>query len=190
MSSFLDAFDVDKQKLELLDKAIAQDPRQNDKRICICGHSMSRHKINDYSGKMECRPARFKCPCNRKHPVIEVPNTKYFLSRTAGSGEKHALTRGIYLSQKALGEEFDNNAKWLVDMCCENPACKAETKLYPVMCDPDGFRLYESRPDNENPDQGYTWFLCETCRDVYHDSEEATAVKRAALKTRNTATPN
>lgn len=188
--SFLDAFDVNEEKLDLLDKAIAQDPRQNDKRICICGHSISRHKVNEFNGKMECTPARFSCPCHRKHPVIEVPNTKYFLSRTSGSGEKHALTRGIYLSQKALADEFNNNAKWLIEHKCENPSCGKETKLFPVMCDSDGYRLYESRPDGENPDQGYTYFYCEACRDVYNDSDEAVAAKQAALRSRNTATPS
>lgn len=184
--SFLDAFDVSQEKLEIIDKAIAQDPRQNDKRICICGHSMSRHKISDVTGKMECVPARFTCPCKRKHPVIEVPNTKYFLSRTNGHGEKHALTRGIYLSQKSLGDDFDKSAKWLVELKCENPSCGKETKLFPVMCDSDAYRIYETRPDGENPDQGFTFFYCESCREVYHDSEEATAAKQAALIRRNT----
>lgn len=186
MSSFLDSFDVSQEKLELIDKAIAQDPRQNDKRICICGHSISRHKRDEITGKMKCTPARFTCPCARKHPVIEVPNTKYFLSRTTGSGEKHALTRGIYLSQKAISEEFNENAKWLVDLRCEAPNCGKETKLFPVMCDPDGYRLYDTKPDGKNPDEGWTYFYCETCRDVYTDSPEAVAAKQAALVKNNT----
>ncbi len=189
MSSFLDAFDVSEEKLEQIDKAIAQDPRQNDKRICICGHSMSRHKISPITGRMECVPARFTCPCKRKHPVIEVPNTKYFLSRTTGHGEKHALTRGIYLSQKALGEEFDKNAKWLIELKCENPACGKEIKAFPVMCDADAYRVYEHRSDDKNPDEGYTFLYCETCREVYFDSEEARAAKLEAMKRNNTTSP-
>lgn len=185
MSPFLDDFDINPGKLDIIDRAIAQDPRQNDKRICICGHSMSRHKLREDSGKVECHPARFSCPCRRRHPVIEVPNTKYFLSRTAGSGEKHALIRGIYLSQKSIPEEFEQNAKWLVEHKCENPPCGKETKLFPVMCDSDGYRVYDTRPDGQNPDLGYTFFYCDTCREVYFDSDEAIAAKRENLRKRN-----
>jgi len=181
MSSFLDAFDVSQEKLGLIDKALAQAPRQNDRRICICGHAISRHNAETN----HCKPARFDCPCKRKHPVLEVPNTRYFMSRTVGSGEKHALTRGIYLAQKAMEDDFSERAKWLVDLKCENPACGKDTKLFPVMCDTDWFRVYDS-----DGDQGVTAFFCESCREVYFDSEEATALKREALRKRNTDTRN
>jgi hypothetical protein len=191
MSSFLDAFDVSEEKLELLDKTIAQDPRQNDKRICICGHSMSRHKRSEDTGRIECRPARFDCPCKHSRPVIEVPNTKYFLSRTLGSGEKHALTRGIFLSQKAIADEFNQNAKWIIDLKCDD--CGEETKVFPVMCDSDGYRLYEAKKDGKDPDQGYYYLYCAKCREVYTDSDEANAKRNAkglTLVVDNTATPS
>jgi hypothetical protein len=174
--SFLDAFDVNQDELELIDKAVRQPPRRNDKRICICGHAVSRH---DKETKV-CKPSRLECPCKRLHPVIDVPNTRYFLSRTMGSGEKHALTRGIFLARQAMGEDFDERATWLVDLKCENPECQKDTKLYPLMCDTDLFRLYDS-----DKDQGVTCFYCDSCRAVYHDSEEATQLKREALRRRN-----
>jgi len=174
--SFLDAFDVNESDMKLVDEALRQSPRRNDKRICICGHSVSRH---DDTTKL-CRPSRFDCPCKRLHPVIEVPDTRYFLSRTLGSGEKHALTRGIYLARQAQTEEFDERAKWLIDMVCENPSCGAETKLFPVMCDSEGFRLYDS-----DDDAGVTAFYCENCREVYHDDDTAVQAKREALRTKN-----
>lgn len=179
--SFIDSFDVDEEKMAVVDEALRQDPRSHDRRICICGHSMSRHdKITK-----ACKPARFECPCKRVHPVIEVPNTRFFLGRTGGSGERHALTRGIFRAREAMGEDFDTKAKWLVDLKCENPACGKETKLYPVMCDEDGYRLYDRDSFGNCSDRGVTAFLCELCREIYTDSEEANIAKRQAMKDRN-----
>jgi len=174
--SFLDAFDVNQDELELIDKAVRQPPQRNDRRICICGHPVSRHDKETRA----CRPARFDCPCRRLHPVIEVPNTRFFLSRTMGSGEKHALTRGIFMARQAMGDDFDERAKWLVELQCENPECKQPTKLYPVKCDTDWFRIYDA-----DKEQGVTCFYCENCRNVYYDSDEAIEVKRAAMRAKN-----
>lgn len=182
MSEFLDAFDVDQEKLELIDQVVSQPPPRYDRRICICGHPISRH--DPQTGI--CKPSRLDCPCKRKHAVLDVPNTRYFLGKTLGSGEKHALTRGIFLARRAMGEDFDAKAKWLVELKCENPSCQAPTKLFPVMCDSDGYRVYDHRPDGLNPDRGITAFYCEACREVYDDSEEAKNVKRQALRRNNT----
>lgn len=177
MSSFLDAFDVDQTKLDIIDEAVRQAPYRNDKRICICGHQMSKHNEETH----KCRPGRFDCECRRMLPVIEVPDTRYFMSRSLGSGEKHALTRGIFLARQGMGEIFDEKAKWLVDMVCENPSCGKPTKLFPVRCDTDFFRIYDSAKD-----QGVTMFYCETCRQSYSDSDEAVNVKRTKLIQNNT----
>jgi hypothetical protein len=178
MSAFLDSFDVDQDKLELIDKAVSQPPPRYDKRICICGHPISRHDpVTNI-----CKPSRLDCPCKRKHAVLDVPNTRFFLAKTLGSGEKHALSRGIFLARKGMGEDFDTRAEWLVPLKCENPPCGKETKLFPVMCDPDGYRLYDA-----GKDQGVTAFYCEDCREVYFDSDEAIAAKREAMRKRNTS---
>ena len=175
--SFLDAFDVNESDMKLVDEALRQSPRRNDKRICICGHPVSRH--NETTKK--CRPSRFDCPCQRLHPVIEVPDTRYFLSRSNGSGEKHALTRGIFLARKGMGEDFDSRASWLVDLICENPSCGKPTKLFPIRCDTDLFRIYDS-----DKDKGVTVFYCAECREIYFDSEVAQNLKREMLRKRNT----
>ena len=177
MNSFLDALDVDQEKLERIEAAVRQAPYRNDKRICICGHQMSKH--NEVTNK--CVPARFECPCQRKHPVIEVPDTRYFMSRSLGSGEKHALIRGIFLARQANKAVFDEKSKWLVDMVCENPSCKKETQLTPIRCDTDFFRIYDT-----SKDQGITMFYCEDCRAIYTDSNEAIEIRRAALIQKNT----
>jgi hypothetical protein len=175
--SILDNFDIDPDRLDVIDQAVAQ-YRNQDKRICICGHRMASHKEGN-----KCRPSRFDCPCKKMQAVLEVPDTRFFLSRTTGSGEKHALIRGIYLAEKAMGVKFNQEAKWLVEHRCENPACGKETKLFPVMCDTDLFRIYDS-----DQDQGVTAFLCEDCRAVYFDSDDAIQAKRAALVQRNRTT--
>ncbi len=174
----LDAFDVEKRKLELIDKALAKNPRKNDKRICICGHPLSRH---DETNGMSCRPARFDCPCVRAVAVLEVPDNRYFLARNEGSGEKHALMRGIFMAQKGMPDRFDDEAKLLVELKCMNPACGNETNLFPVRCDVDFYRIYDS-----NKDQGVTMFYCETCREIYYDSDEAIAAKRQMIIKNNT----
>lgn len=175
---FMDAFDVDERKLDLIDQVLAKNPRKNDKRICICGHPMSRH---DETNDMSCRPARFDCPCIRPVAVLEVPDNRYFLGRNEGSGEKHALMRGIYMARKGMGERFDDEAKWIFDFKCMNPTCGKDTKVYPTRCDVDFYRIYDS-----DKDKGVTMLYCETCREVYFDSEEAVAAKRAMLIQRNT----
>jgi hypothetical protein len=176
--SFMDAFDIDEHKLELIDKTLAKNPRKNDKRICACGHPMSRH---DADNEMHCKPARFDCPCRIPTAVLEVPDNRYFLARNEGSGEKHALMRGIFMARKGMQEKFDQEANWLIDFKCQNPTCGKDTKAYPVRCDVDFYRIYDS-----NKDQGITMFYCETCREVYYDSDEAIAAKRAMLIQRNT----
>jgi hypothetical protein len=162
--SIIDSFDFSEEEIQIVNEAVSEPPRRNDKRICICGHPMSRHALD--SGK--CRPARFDCDCVRKHPVLEVPNTKYFLSRSVGSGEKHALSRGIVMAQNGMGDNFNERAKWLVDMVCENPECKKPTKLYPVRVNRHAYRIYD-----HDKDEGVTMFFCESCREVYWDSDEA-----------------
>jgi hypothetical protein len=175
---FMDALDADESKLDLIDKALTKNPRKNDKRICICGHPMSRH---DEARGMSCRPARFDCACINAIPVLEVPDNRYFLARNEGSGEKHALMRGIYMARRGMGERFDNEAEWIFDFKCMNPTCKKETKVFPSRCDTDFYRIY-----NTDKDEGITMFYCETCREVYRDSDEAINAKRAMLIKNNT----
>ena len=180
--SFLDSFDVDKDQLDIISEAVTRTPRSNDRRICICGHPMSRHDSVTHA----CKPAALSCPCKRKVAVIEVPNTRYFLAKTTGSGMNHALARGIFMARNAMGEDFDERAKWLVELRCENPTCGKETKLFPIMTDEDGFRIYDTNTTtNKCSDKGVTAFLCEDCREVYFDDPRAVEAKRNALRRNN-----
>lgn len=154
----MDDFDLDYDEIKDYNSAYKQEPRSLDRRICICGHAMSRHHFNKFDGTHYCKPGQLACPCINPRAVIEVPNTRYFMRKSRGSGAKHALPRGIVASIEALGEEeFNEKMKWLVDPVCD--ICKTSTKYYPVRVTPTG----ESIEDDEE-DQGVTAFKCAECR--------------------------
>ena len=160
-------FDVNEEEVNSINAASAANPRTNDRRICICGHSMSRHK----KGEHGCKPVSFDCPCKRRVPVLEVKNTRYFIARSLGSGESHALVRGYFASKKAI-PDFEESVKWIAELKCENERCGKPTDLYPVITDEFGFRLHK-----DNEDRGINGFLCETCREIYWDSDRAREIR-------------
>ena len=93
LSSALSAMQLSTPYLDEVDKHPKQRPLSRE--VCICGHSVNNHK--DFGdGQLICAPGKQFCPCQRLLPVIEVENTKYFLRRTRGYGEKHALTLGLH----------------------------------------------------------------------------------------------
>lgn len=169
-------FDINEDEVNSINDALAANPRRNDRRICVCGHSFSRHDL----ATKECNPVSFSCPCKRQHPILEVKNTRYFIAKSAGSGEAHALVRGYVASKNAI-PDFEESVVWLADLKCENPECGKPTKLYPVRTDEAGYRLYDS-----DDDRGVNAILCEDCRTIYWDSEEAIKVRKANIK----AVPN
>lgn len=171
----LDMFGINKEEAISINEALAANPRRNDRRICICGHSFSRHD----AVTNVCNPVSFECACKRKHAVIEVKNTRYFIARSIGSGEGHALVRGYMASQAAI-PDFDDSVVWLAELKCENKKCGKPTMLYPVRTDEYGYRLYDS-----DDDRGVSGILCEECRTIYWDSEEAQSVRRANIKAVN-----
>jgi hypothetical protein len=170
-----DMFGIDEEEVKSINEALAGNPRRNDRRICVCGHSFSRHDAETNV----CNPVSFECACKRKHPILEVKNTRYFIARSIGSGEGHALVRGYMASKDAI-ENFDESVKWIAELKCENNKCGKPTKLYPVRTDEYGYRLYDS-----DDDRGINAILCEDCRAVYWDSDEAQTVRRANIKAVN-----
>ena len=174
--SAADMFDVNEEDVISINEALALNPRRNDRRICVCGHSFSRHSETTKS----CNPVSFRCKCKRMHPVLEVKNTRYFIARSIGSGEGHALVRG-YMASKAAVADFEENVKWIAELKCENAQCGKPTKLFPTRVDEYGYRLYDI-----DDDRGITLILCEDCRNIYWDSEEAQEIRKASIK----AVPN
>jgi hypothetical protein len=91
-------------------------------------------------------------------PVIEVPNTRYFMRKSLGSGAKHALVRGVAAAIEASSpEEFEERRTWLVPPICDK--CKVESKYFPVRINKLGYAVNDS-----DLDDGYYAFLCELCR--------------------------
>jgi hypothetical protein len=141
-----------------------------DRRICICGHAMDRHKAeetldwevpvpilkwNDPSAEYKCTPNRQACSCRRLIPVLEVSNTKYFLKRTEGSGELHALTRGI----RALSKLEQHTMTWLIDLTCFVCGCTSEQdRVVPAV-----FNADKTIKKTEGS-IGYDDFICQKCR--------------------------
>jgi hypothetical protein len=130
-----------------------------DRRICMCGHALDRHKAeatlgwdkpipilkwNNPSDPFKCTPNAQSCSCRRLIPVLEVSNTKYFLKKTNGSGELHALTRGL----RALAKVQNHIMKWLVTTDRIVPACFNKDKTIRT----------------EEGSIGYDDFICQKCR--------------------------
>lgn len=86
--------------------------KTTDKRVCICGHAMSRH-LGNQPGQM-CTANRLICPCTGERPVIETQDTRLFRMKTTGEGAQHALTRGIIV---AVGK--GKKVNWIIDLQCD-----------------------------------------------------------------------
>ena len=153
----MDGFDLDLDEVMQMNEVYKQDSRSADKRICACGHSMSRHRLNTITGQHECNPGKLVCACVQQRPVLEVPNTRYFMRKSMGSGSKHALPRGVAAAIEALGEEFSQGMTWLIDQKCD--LCQEDSKLYPTRVTREGVML-----DDHEEDNGVTAFYCESCR--------------------------
>lgn len=155
----MDEFDLDFEEVAEMNNIFRVTTRSNDRRICSCGHAVSRHKHNPYENSYKCKPGQLACPCLVPRAVIEVPNTRYFMRKSHGSGSKHALAMGYAASKEALGEEeFAESIKWLIEPKCD--FCGAETKYYPVRTTSTGDLLLDV-----DDDKGVTAFLCPDCRD-------------------------
>jgi hypothetical protein len=152
----------------------ARDTRQKrggpiDRRICMCGHPINRHKIHMTpenpkgvpwtegpvpSTGMLCRINAMNCSCKEPIPVLKVTDARSFLRTTEGAGAAHALIRGIRdIMPKATYE-------WLIDIKCQRcGVIGAEHKIQPVPLT----KLQKKTLDGKS--QGYDRFLCLNCRE-------------------------
>lgn len=74
--------------------------KQQDRRVCVCGHSMGSHQGASSSPRY-CINGKLWCPCEQPVPVLETLNLRHFHFRTSGWGPKHALSKGIQKSLKS-----------------------------------------------------------------------------------------
>jgi hypothetical protein len=119
-----------------------------DKRVCVCGHPMSRHSLNP-RGAVVCKPTAMYCPCKEKRAVLEVEDCRDFLFKTAGSAKFHALGRGITASV-----EKGHEITWIIDIRCDR--CGEEKPIVPVAVSQNGMTRDEAT--------GYDALLCRECR--------------------------
>ncbi len=154
----MDDFDLDYEDVLDTKEAYLVTIRNDDRRICECGHSITRHKFDKFQNRHFCKPGAYSCPCVRERAVMDVPNTKFFMRKSFGSGKKHALAMGYAASKEALGDDFTENVKWLIPKNCE--VCQTETAYFPVRVSLTGAVLLDT-----DDDQGVTAFLCSECRD-------------------------
>lgn len=137
-----------------LDEAIALDEevrnrRPRDRRICLCGHGVSRHE--ELAGRESCSALGYNCKCRKVQPVLEVDDIRVFLSKTEGTGILHALNRGI-LSATKKGQ----NIQWIDGTRICHRCGTDEGRLTPTAVTGNGFPA--------DHDTGYNAILCDTCR--------------------------
>jgi len=165
----LAAMGLDPQEIDTHDTSLIN-KQGVDRRICICGHAMDRHKAeatlgwekpvpilkwSDPTEPFKCTPNAQSCSCRRLIPVLEVSNTKYFLKKTAGSGELHALTRGI----RALAKVQGHTMNWIVEPTCLLCGCTdVGERIVPAV-----FNADKTLKQTEGS-IGYDDFICQKCR--------------------------
>jgi hypothetical protein len=156
------------------DEVDARDTRQKkggplDRRICLCGHAINKHKIHMTTENpkgipwtegevpptgMLCRINAMNCACREPIPVLKVSDARSFLRTTEGAGALHALTRGLRSLIKNATYE------WLIELeCVKCGVTGAENQIQPVPLTKLGKKTVDGRS------QGYDRFLCQKCRE-------------------------
>jgi len=133
---------------EVDEKLTRKNKAKRDRRVCLCGHGVSKHTT--FNGILVCKPSAMMCPCKRLRPVLEAEDTRMFLRKTEGAGAMHALSRGIYAALEA-----GRSVEWIVDLTCDK--CNATDKrVVPVPVTQNGFLADYAT--------GFDALLCDDCR--------------------------
>lgn len=144
----LAALGIDPEEAIAVDKEKTKKATRDD-RICICGHAVSRHKVDPYSGIIECIPSRMRCPCQTPRPVLIAEDTRLFLRGTTGPKSEHALVRGM--AALAMAEK---ECSWIDEPKCDKCGT-AEGPIFPVALTKNLKVAYEMTPINQ--------LLCNAC---------------------------
>lgn len=118
-----------------------------DSRVCICGHPVSRHKLDPYIGIKLCSPNAQRCPCKRRVAVLKASDLRVFLRSTRGEGWLHALGQGLLAAQ-----EKGVKLNWLMEDVCE--LCNKSAKVMPAS-------LNERKKADVN--SGMNYLICDEC---------------------------
>lgn len=148
--------DVTKATAE--EKAAAIQRKKEQSQICACGHAARHHTSHSdsdihqalaLSGRFSCMPGRMVCPCQEVVPVAETSDTRNFMHKTTGAGERHAFSKGV---AQAIGK--GGTVAWLPSAACK--MCGTVEGLQPVSLTSSGHELDRPGPMNV--------LLCGDCR--------------------------
>jgi hypothetical protein len=149
MSDVFDFLGVDENEAEEYLKEIENGKHIQDRRVCICGHPMVRHKLEVDLGYFVCSPNAAGCLCRTPRAVLETGDLRKFLRSTKGMGSSHALTQGMLAAKKA-----DVEMNWIEQPSCDK--CGASgVKVIPAPVSPNGQILDKASRLNV--------FLCQDC---------------------------
>lgn len=142
--------------------------------ICTCGHPFKYHHESepDY-----CQAGRQACRCNKFIPVLKVSDTRYFLRKSQGNGNMHALSLGIAAARLGKPESVASDGtktkprkpvemKWNLDICCMK-CLRVDVGLSPTMLSLQGQVIYEPDVIYENQPgvKIFNLMLCDECVD-------------------------
>lgn len=115
--------------------------KEYDRQVCICGHAMNKHSEFS-SGMWQCHTARMYCPCERPKAVVEVSDTRYFMTKSRGYGAKHALSTGL-----SRLKERGGTSRLIIEPLCF--VCQREiTPLLPATFDRQRRLIFKPGPLN------------------------------------------
>ena len=151
-SDFFSNFAVSPEEAEAALVATDRSYQARDGRICSCGHPVSKHSTISSTGETSCKPGLLLCKCEYLYPVIEVPNTRYFMRKSLGNGADHALMLGIAAANKA--NPFPEvEMVFLIEGRCQ--FCQKEAKVAPAHSTKSKIIMHEPTTHNV--------MLCEDC---------------------------
>lgn len=110
---------------------VLKSERANDKRVCRCGHAMTRHDTEGLCSTGTRRVMTCHCQGDNQKAVFVADDLECFRYSDVGSGTEHALAKGIArLASKGKG------GFWVVDAYqCTVADCDNRAKLMPVVLD-------------------------------------------------------
>lgn len=139
---------IDPDEAIRVDQHLTNRPR-GDKRICLCGHSVSRHDLT--LERPSCVVGKQFCPCRKIQPVLVVEDTRPFIRKTDGASVLHALTRGI-AAAALKGQAIEKiEEAWACHRCSAT-----DVRLSPVPVSANGVVMQVAT--------GYDALLCDECR--------------------------
>jgi hypothetical protein len=130
--------------------------------ICSCGHAARYHKTP--KGEPEfCLVGRQPCRCDVYRPVLKVPDARYFMRKSQGNGNLHALSLGIAAARLAKPEQA-SEMKWNKELSCMK-CKKVDVAVSPTMLSLEKVILTDPDIVSKPGVKIHNLLLCDTCVD-------------------------